>query len=660
MYAHGSWSLKYLLLICLTVFAFASNALADMFQGKVFEVWEEQRDLLSGNSYLVLERAGEQSLKLESTQNLKRYEGKTIRVEGEIIGPFLLRVDSVASVLPETRRVVTRIDYRFLTGIFNISGMTTITRTKPEVEEIITGEPTKSLKVLLDFNSYGAINISASSVTNPVSLSLSAPTPGACYPWYSGTFLPAARSAFLAQGFNPDNFERVLYIVPQEVGSACNFAGLAISSKETLYSGNIDTLLAIHELGHNFTMGHASDDPNNDGYPNSTYGDNACAMSFAMAQYNLLHAKKNEWWTDAGGLTLTRSGNGTQIFEISPQDIAPSAAPRPQQIRVDVPLSTRPYYITFRKNSGALNSVYNLDSLRNTNVYIHRYAVPAASTTNTLMVGELLEGLSFQSLSEQILVEYLSQTDLVARIRVTVGVADTDSDGTPDASDTDDDNDGVADSADCAPNNPQRWTMLAYYDPDMDGFPTSATIGSTYTCVGSAPGLPYTLSSGPIDNCPSVFNPDQANTNGSARGDACVSVVTPTPTPTPTSTAAPTPPTTGTPTPTPTTSPTPGSGGATGIYSLERVSTVITKKSIALSMYSLGNAVAPTGYCSSKSPNNRSFSSYKAARGSPTGKLVTFSCKLNSKLKGTFKFKVKSCVPGSSCLERQFSVQKRK
>jgi hypothetical protein len=147
--------------ISCAILAFPCSAAAEVFQGKVFEVWEERADTLSGNSYLILERSGEQNLKLESVENLKRYEGKTIRVEGDVVAPLLLRVNSVVSVLPETRRVVTRVDMRFLTGIFNIGGMTTISRTKPEVEEIITGEPTKSLKALLDFNSYGAINISA-------------------------------------------------------------------------------------------------------------------------------------------------------------------------------------------------------------------------------------------------------------------------------------------------------------------------------------------------------------------------------------------------------------------------------------------------------------------------------------------------------------------
>jgi hypothetical protein len=128
-------------------------------------------------------------------------------------------------------------------------------------------------------------------------------------------------------------------------------------------------------------------------------------------------------------------------------------------------------------------------------------------------------------------------------VQAVVGAADTDKDGVADsvdncptvantdqanfdgdaqgnACDTDDDNDTILDASDCAPVDQTKWRMGPFFnDSDRDGIRTSTA--TEQACYGTSAPIGFTLSTNGPDNCPTVSNANQTNTDRDALGDAC-------------------------------------------------------------------------------------------------------------------------------------------
>ena len=97
---------------------------------------------------------------------------------------------------------------------------------------------------------------------------------------------------------------------------------------------------------------------------------------------------------------------------------------------------------------------------------------------------------------------------------------DADMDGIGDSCDNDDDNDGVDDSVDCDPNNPAIAFAPGDVCTDNDASTVGDVIDNNCNCVGQ-PDSDMDGIADNVDNCPSVPNFSQLDSDGDGEGDAC-------------------------------------------------------------------------------------------------------------------------------------------
>jgi len=97
--------------------------------------------------------------------------------------------------------------------------------------------------------------------------------------------------------------------------------------------------------------------------------------------------------------------------------------------------------------------------------------------------------------------------------------ANNDGDAQGDVCDADDDNDGVLDASDCAPFNAAMSSQFPFYlDVDGDGFGSGSAVN---VCAVNATTPPAGYSLNNTDNCPTVSNANQLDTDNDGIGNIC-------------------------------------------------------------------------------------------------------------------------------------------
>lgn len=184
----------------------------------------------------------------------------------------------------------------------------------------------------------------------------------------------AARAAWEADhpGRSYTEYRHTLLIVPNywdytgDMGRSCTWGGIAnvgcgttcmaiVADPKSILHGVI-----IHELGHNFTMHHASTDPDNNGSINSEYGDYSDNMggSRIWARFNSVHAAEMGWHdaADYEIRTIVPASGSLHEYDLIAidADLPDAAGLRAVRMPRD---ANSDYYLSYRLNTGHYNGV---------------------------------------------------------------------------------------------------------------------------------------------------------------------------------------------------------------------------------------------------------------------------------------------------------------
>lgn len=187
----------------------------------------------------------------------------------------------------------------------------------------------------------------------------------------ASTWANKARAAW--QAANPGKdinlYRHTLLIVPNywdyNSGRACGWGGVAQlgcgtwcwaigADARSIFHG-----VLAHELGHNFSLHHASTDTNNDGAQDSEYGDTSDTMgsSRAWMKFNAPHAE-DKGWIDPVDYELRTivASSSAQNFDLLAIDEEAWVWPGLRALKVQR-TDTSDYYLSYRLPAGDYNNV---------------------------------------------------------------------------------------------------------------------------------------------------------------------------------------------------------------------------------------------------------------------------------------------------------------
>jgi|GEM_PF-1350140 len=175
------------------------------------------------------------------------------------------------------------------------------------------------------------------------------------------TLLSSAKSAALAAGMNPDNYDRVMVVFPRMPN--CGWLGLGYIGGGkawgyTWINGVPTQQIMAHELGHNFGLYHSHSQscaggPIGTSCTTSEYGDSADTMGNKTASHFAASQKESLGWLDYPGLpgitTVLTSGNYMiEPFESNTFGIKAIRVPSTNPPST----SSEYYYVEYRQSLG--------------------------------------------------------------------------------------------------------------------------------------------------------------------------------------------------------------------------------------------------------------------------------------------------------------------
>lgn len=186
-------------------------------------------------------------------------------------------------------------------------------------------------------------------------------------------WVSAARAAFeAATGRSYTDYRHTLLIVPNywdypgSAGRSCSWGGVAqLGCGTTCWAIGADAKsifhgVLIHELGHNFTLHHASTDTDNDGTINSEYGDSSDNMggSRIWAKFNTVHAGEMGWHDPENYEFRTLVPSSGSLYEYDllamDEDVPEWSGLRAIKVQRD---AGSDYYLSYRLAEGHYNGV---------------------------------------------------------------------------------------------------------------------------------------------------------------------------------------------------------------------------------------------------------------------------------------------------------------
>jgi hypothetical protein len=334
-----------------------------------------------------------------------------------------------------------------------------------------------------------------------------------------------AKQKFLDEFPNAPEVDLELFVLPR-FGN-CDFSGIAYLNGRNSYYQGASEVTIMHELGHNFGLGHAAAELEHQDGSLWEYGDEGCFMGRAGASLNVAHLHQLGLMNEgeiieittplpAGySKTFTLSNLAMRLNQKGTYGILINDTVNNEKIM----LSAQSFFQGF-DGEALLSSKDLVDKSWNSLVLrMHeiRYAGKFADTVYTRNMRSYVNYIS-NNRSFEISNVHQDSSEITITIRALDHV-DYDRDGIGDVDDTDDDNDGIPDEEDCELNIlPQNNELL--YDGDNDGFPSPDTESfsrrkqyNNCSDINSDSFLYDSYrwfdSSVPRDNCPMTFNPEQ-------------------------------------------------------------------------------------------------------------------------------------------------------